>query len=171
MILEKLIVGFGILLAHFLNGSNAFELGGSFKPDFMMILVIFFALRRGGLYGLWVGFFAGLLTDSGLGGVTGEDQVVYYKIGLHSFAYSIMGYAVGKFTRNAYNENYLSITIYTFVFTLISRIIIYFIFGFFFHENANYSFISTSVYNALIGPAFFFVLTWIYRMEPDEGKP
>ncbi|EMY02379.1 rod shape-determining protein MreD-like protein [Leptospira interrogans str. 2002000626] len=68
MILEKLVIAIGILIAHFLNGSNLFEIGSAIKPDFMILLVLFFALRRGPLYGLWIGFFGGLLTDSGLGG-------------------------------------------------------------------------------------------------------
>ncbi|WCL50163.1 rod shape-determining protein MreD [Leptospira sp. GIMC2001] len=170
MIFEKLIIGLGIFLCHFLNGSNIFELGGSFKPDFMMVFVIFFALRKGSFYGIWVGFLGGLLTDSGLGGETGADQVIYYKIGLHSFTYSILGYAIGRFTKNAYNENYLSITIYTFVFTLLSRIILYIMFSIFFHDNANYSFLSTTIYTSILSPVLFFLLTWIYRLDPDEGK-
>lgn len=168
--IENIVIGIGILFCHFLNGSNLFELGGSFKPDFMVIFVVFFALRRGPLTGLWIGFFGGLLTDSGLGGETGVDNVVYYKIGLHSFTYAIIGYIVGKFTRNAYNENYLSITIYNLVFTFVSRAILYLLFIVFFHENASYSFLATSIYTAVLSPVFFFVLTWAYKMDSAEGS-
>jgi rod shape-determining protein MreD len=170
MIVEKLVIAVGILFSHFLNGSTIFELGGSYKPDFMMIFVIFFALRKGPLYGLWIGFFSGLLTDSGLGGETGADQVVYYKIGLHSMSYSIIGYIMGKFTRSAYNENYLSITIYTFIFTLVSRFFTYLLFILFFHPNDSYSFFGTALYTALLSPIFFFLLTWIYQLNQDEGE-
>ncbi|MCZ8239195.1 MAG: rod shape-determining protein MreD [Leptospiraceae bacterium] len=170
MIIEKVVILIGMLFAHFLNGSNLFELGGSFKPDFMMIYIIFFSLRKGSLYGIWIGFLGGLLTDSGLGGETGADQVTYYKIGLHSFTFSIIGYIVGKFTRNAYNENYLSISIYNFIFTLLSRIILYFMFILFFHDNLNYSFLSTSIYTSILAPLFFFFLTWVFKLEADESK-
>lgn len=170
MIFEKVVIGIGILFCHFLNGSNIFELGGSFKPDFMVIFIIFFSLRKGSLYGLWVGFFGGLLTDSGLGGETGIDNIVYYKIGLHSLTFSLIGYVAGKFTKNAYNENYLSITIYNLVLTFASRIILYVLFIIFFHDNASYSFLGTSIYTAILSPIFFFILTWVYKMEPDEGK-
>lgn len=41
MILEKLVIAIGILIAHFLNGSNLFEIGSAIKPDFMILLVLF----------------------------------------------------------------------------------------------------------------------------------
>ncbi len=169
MILEKIMIGVGLLLAHFLNGSALFEIGG-YKPDFMMILVLFFALRKGGLFGLWIGFFGGLLTDSGLGGETEIDNEVYYKIGLHTLSYSLTGYIVGKFTRSAYNENYLSITIYVLVFTFLSRVFVYLLFILFFHSNDSYSLIATSLYTAILGPLFFFILTWSYKLSPTEGE-
>lgn len=169
MIFEKLVIAIGILFSHFLNGSTIFELGGSFKPDFMIIFVIFFALRKGPLYGLWVGFLGGLLTDSGLGGESGADQIVYYKIGLHSLSYSITGYIVGKFTRSAYSENYFSITLYSLAFTFFSRIITYVLFIMFYHPNDSYSFFATSIYTAILSPVFFFVLTWSYKLYQDEG--
>lgn len=167
MIIEKLFIGLGILLAHFLNGSTIFEIAG-FKPDFFIIFTIFFALRLGALYGLWIGFIGGLLSDSALGGEIGPDGLVYYKIGLHSLAYSFTGYIVGKFTRSAYNENYFSITIFVFIFTLLSRIIVYIIFRIFFHANHSYSFLGTSIYSAILGPLVFFVLSWIYKLYPDS---
>ena len=56
MILERIVIGIGILLAHVLNGTNLFDIGTAIKPDFMILLVIFFALRKGGMSGLWIGF-------------------------------------------------------------------------------------------------------------------
>lgn len=170
MIFEKIFIVIGILLAHFLNGSNLFELGNAVRPDFMVVFVVFFALRKGAFYGLWLGFFGGLLTDTALGGEISADQAVYYKIGLHSLSYSLVGYIIGKVTRNAYTENYISVTIYVLGFTLLSRIITYVLFWIFFHANSNYSFIYVSLYNAFLGPFLFFVFTWIYRLEADEVR-
>lgn len=51
MILEKLVIAVGILIAHFLNGSNFFEIGSAIKPDFMILLVLFFLFEKGGT--LW----------------------------------------------------------------------------------------------------------------------
>ncbi|GBF51000.1 cell shape-determining protein [Leptospira ryugenii] len=170
MILEKVFIIFGMLLAHFLNGSNLFELGNAIRPDFMIIFVIFFAFRKGGLYGLWLGFFGGLLADTALGGEIGPDNLIYYKIGLHSFSYAITGYLVGKVARGAYTENYVSTTIYVFGFTILSRILTYLLFWLFFHSNHSYSFLYVSIYNAFIGPAMFFLLTLAYRLEHDEVR-
>ncbi|MCE9501436.1 MAG: rod shape-determining protein MreD [Leptospira sp.] len=166
MILEKSVIAIGILVAHFLNGSNLFELGSSIKPDFMIILVIFFALRKGTLSGLWVGFFGGLLSDTGLGGEIGAKGEILYKIGLHTLSFSMIGYFLGKFGRTAYNENFISISVTTFIITLLARLSTYFLFSIFFHSNLNYAFFSTSLYNAAIAPIVFSALTWIYRLDP-----
>ncbi|MDF3818650.1 rod shape-determining protein MreD [Leptospira sp. 96542] len=170
MILDKIFIIIGMLLSHFLNGSNLFELGGAIRPDFMIIFIIFFALRKGAMYGLWLGFFGGLLSDTALGGEIGGDNIEYYKIGLHSFSYAAVGYLIGKITKNSYTENYISITIYVLGFTLLSRIITYFLFWMFFHSNQSYSFIYVSLYNAFIGPALFFLFTWAFQLYSDEVR-
>lgn len=170
MILERLFVAIGLLLSHFLNGSNLFELGNAIRPDFMVIYVMFFALRKGAMYGLWLGFFGGLLTDTSLGGEIGADNIVYYKIGLHSFAYAITGYIVAKVLRSSYTENYISITIYVFGVTVFCRGLTYLVFWLFFHSNASYSFIYVSLYNAFLGPALFFLFSWAFRLESDEVR-
>ena len=108
MILERIVIGVGILLAHILNGTNLFDIGTAIKPDFMILFVIFFALRKGGMSGLWIGFIGGLLTDAALGGEEGLGGKVYYKIGIHSLSFSIIGYLLGKFGRISYNENFVS---------------------------------------------------------------
>lgn len=169
MILEKIVIVVGMLLAYFLDGSNIFELGRAIKPDFMAIFVVFFAIRRGPLTGLWIGFFGGLLTDSAIGGEIGQAGQVFYKIGLHSLVFSVMGYITGKFSRRAFNENYLSVSVYVFIFTFISRVFTYAVYAVFFHSNLNYSFFLPSIYNGVIGPLAFFILTWIYKMENANG--
>jgi len=170
MILDKVFIIIGVLLAHFLNGSNLFELGNAIRPDFMIVFVIFFALRKGALVGLWLGFFGGLLTDTALGGEVSAENLVFYKIGLHSLSYALVGYFIGKLTRNAYTENYFSITVYVLIFTFISRVLTYLLFLLFFHSNSNYSFVYVSLYNAFLGPLLFFVFTWIYRLEADDVR-
>ena len=79
--LNLAVIAAGILVSFFLKGFNFLslnfeKLGGSIiYPDFLLIFVIFFALRRGEFSGLWIGFFAGLLEDAGLLGYaekTGE---------------------------------------------------------------------------------------------------
>jgi len=168
MILEKVVIGVGLLVVYFLDGSSLFELGNAIKPDFMAVFVVFFALRKGASYGLWIGFFGGLLTDTALGGEIGPMGQMSYKIGLHSLVFSLLGYITGKITRSAFNENYFSITIYVFAFTLLSRLATYFIYTLVFYPNENYSFLTTSVYNGVIAPLAFFILTWLYKMENSQ---
>jgi rod shape-determining protein MreD len=169
MILEKLVIAAGIFLCHFLNGSTIFDLGPAVKPDFVFLLVIFFALRKGEISGLWVGFFGGLLSDAGLGDVQGLDGRTYYKIGVHSLSFSIVGYMLGKFGRSYYHENFFSISTFSFFLTLIGRGITYIVFTSFFGPNDNYSFIGSSIYNAAIAPLAFFIFTFSYRLEPSES--
>jgi rod shape-determining protein MreD len=170
MILENLVIALGIIIAHILNGSNIFDIGIAAKPDFMIIFVLFFALRRGEMSGLWIGFLGGLLSDAALGGEEGLGGKMFYKIGVHALSFSIVGYFVGKFGRMSYNENYISISIFAFLISLIARFLTHLVFSFFFHQNSNYSLLSTSVYNAAIAPLTFFILTWIYKLEASEGS-
>ncbi|MCB1191283.1 MAG: rod shape-determining protein MreD [Leptospiraceae bacterium] len=172
MILEKIVIVIGLVLAHFLNGSNLFELGPAIKPDFVFLFILFFAIKRGGLSGIWIGFLGGLLSDAGLGGEIGEGGRVYYKIGIHALSFCLVGYLVGKFARARYNENFISVSITIFLLTLVARVFTYLLFLAFFHPNQNYSFFSNSIYNAFIGPVTFFVLSWVYKIElAEETKP
>ena len=141
---------------------------GNIVFDFIVILVIFFALRKGEVSGLWVGFLGGLLSDAALGGEQVGDKI-YYKLGIHSLSYSLVGYLLGKFGRHFYNENYISTTFYAFVLTFIMRWLTYFLFSTFFYENENYSYMLCSIYNAAIAPVTFFCLSWIFKLQPVEG--
>lgn len=169
MILEALVIFIGIVMSHVLNGSNIFDIG-TFKPDFVILIFSFFALRKGELSGLWVGFFGGLLSDAALGGEEGVGGKMFYKIGVHSLCFSMIAYLVGKFARNYYNENFVSIMIFTFSITLTTRIATYFVFGLFFHQNSSYSFLTTSIYNMFIAPITFFIFSWIYKLDVSEGR-
>ena len=169
MIFEKIVVLSGIILAHILNGSNLFDFGPEIKPDFMIRLILFFSLRKGEMAGLWGGVIGGVLSDAGLGGEEGTGGKIYYKIGVHSLSFSIIGYLLGKFGRSFYNENYISITIYAFGVTLLMRALTYTLFSFFFYNNLNYSLFICSIYNAVLAPLTFFVLSWTYKLQPSEG--
>ncbi|MDX1958641.1 MAG: rod shape-determining protein MreD [Leptospiraceae bacterium] len=169
MILEYLAIAAGILFAHILNGSTLFDFGTDIKPDFMLIIVLFFALRRGDLTGLWIGFLGGLLTDAAIGGEQIASGKVIYRIGIHSLSYSLIGYIIGKFGKTVYNENYISIMVYSLISTFFARVFTYYLFSWFFHTNQSYSFIYCSVYNAAIAPVTFFLLSWIYKLEPAQG--
>lgn len=162
------MIAAGVFLVYFLGRATLFDITPTIRPDFMFIFTMFFALRRGGLTGLWVGFIGGLLLDMDLGEEDGLNGIKYYKLGLHALSYSIFGYFLGKFGRNMYSESFLSVMVSAFVLTLLARGFTYFLFTFFFHDTANYSFFSTAIYNCIIAYPFFYILSWIYRMYSTE---
>lgn len=168
MILEIIVVLAGIFLANVLDSTRLFELVAGIKPDFTILLVIFFSLKKGELSGLWVGFLGGLLADASFGAEEINGKI-YDKIGIHSLSYSLVGYLLGKFGRNYYSENYISISVYAFILTLIIKGFSYFLFAIFFYKDQNYSIWASSVYNAAIAPLSFFIFSWIYRLETTEG--
>ena len=59
MILEKVVIGIAIFVSYFLQTSVDFFALGSIKPDFLLILTVYFALYRGSFSALWIGFFGG----------------------------------------------------------------------------------------------------------------
>lgn len=168
MILETIVVLAGIFLANVLDSTRLFEFVGGVKPDFTILLVIFFALKKGGLAGLWVGFLGGLLADASFGAEEIGGKI-YDKVGIHSLSYSLIGYLLGKFGRNYYSENYISITIYAFLFTIIIKSFSYFLFSIFFYKDHNYSVWASSIYNAAIAPLSFFIFSWVYKLDATEG--
>ncbi|MBI9071648.1 MAG: rod shape-determining protein MreD [Melioribacteraceae bacterium] len=74
-------------------------------PDLIMILVIYFALRDGQMFGMVLGFVLGLLFDLFSGSLLGG----------HMFAYTLTGFIAGYF----YNENKTSYNINSFFFLFI----------------------------------------------------
>lgn len=166
MILEIIVIFAGIFLTNVLDSTTLFEFSAGIKPEFTILLIIFFSLKKGALSGLWIGFFCGLLADASLGAeeVAGK---FYYKIGIHSLSYSLIGYLLGKFGRIYYTENYISISVYAFLFTLTMRGFSYFLFAVFFYQNQNYSILANSIYNAAIAPLSFFIFSWIYKIEGE----
>ena len=99
MIFEKLIVIILLLVSYVLQFSIDFFVLGNINPDFLLILTAYFALHRGEISGLWVGFFAGLLQDINLGGYFSPvfSQAKYY-VGTYALPKALLGYTAGKFS-------------------------------------------------------------------------
>ena len=70
---------------------------GGVTPDFMLIIIVSFALLRGSKEGMLIGTIAGLLYDVTFG----------MFIGQHTAAYILIGYVCGKFNKNFYRENFI----------------------------------------------------------------
>ena len=168
MVIEKVIIGIGLILTHLVNVSNFLNIGIWLKPDIIIIFIIFFSLKKGPLYGVWIGFFGGLLADISLGGELNELNEISYKIGLNALVFSILGYVAGKFMLSNYRENFLILGVYTFVLTCLSRAFVFYTYLYLFNENFSYNIFTTSLYNGVISPILFYCLELVYRVEMEK---
>lgn len=85
-LLFAIVCGAGAL---FLEG--ALEIGGS-APDFVLVLVVYGAIRLGALGGASLGFVAGLF----------RDTLLLTHFGLHALGLTVIGYIVGKLRESLY---------------------------------------------------------------------
>lgn len=74
-------------------------------PDLVMILIIYYTLKSGQMFGMLIGFFMGFLFDLFSGSLLGS----------HMFSYTIIGFIAGYF----YSENKISLNINSFFFLFI----------------------------------------------------
>lgn len=70
---------------------------GGISPNFMIMIVVSFALLRGHKEGALIGCVAGLFYDVTFGA----------GIGYMTVAYGLVGYACGKLNKNFYRENFI----------------------------------------------------------------
>ena len=93
--------GFFLFLAAFLGivlrdtVFNGLSVAGG-KPDFVLILVVFFAIFRGSVQGGLMGVALGLL----------EDLMTGRFIGINAICKGLLGYLVGVSERNLYKNNF-----------------------------------------------------------------
>jgi len=176
MILEKIVIGIAIFVSYFLQTSVDFFALGSVKPDFLLILTVYFALYRGSFAALWIGFFGGLLQDINLGGYTNlVKQEMQYYIGTSALAKTIIGYVSGKVARDINKDATSLIVIVVFVACLIKGIIMFFTVAIF-HSSAHAASLITIVlpealFTAVLSIVWFRLLRWAFpTVEKTEGQ-
>ena len=171
MPLQTIAIACGLILSYFLKDIQFLSLDfhflstGIIYPDFLLIFIVFFALYRKELAGIWVGFFGGLLEDGAnwvFDKTHGGFTVV---IGIHAFVYSLLGYVLGKL--GVYFERYQSsFTVLLLLFTVIfARFFIWFIYGVVDNFNKNYPILGPAFFTALLAPLWFVLLGWVYRIS------
>ncbi|MBI3394716.1 MAG: rod shape-determining protein MreD [Spirochaetia bacterium] len=174
MFLEFLVVAIGLVVSFFLKGFRFLSLNFSFMgsglifPDFLLIFVIFFALRRGEFAGLWIGFFAGILEDSGIRqylDVAGEFVPL---IGVHSLVYTMAGFILGKMNRVIDKDRVAPIMAIVLGTSIVVRFLVWLFMGWLEDFNKSYSFVGPAVYTALVSPMWFWLLSWLYKIESSE---
>lgn len=165
MFLEIAVLGLGILISFFLKDINFLALNFVY-PDFLLIFLIYFALRRGELSGIWIGFFAGLLEDSGI--ISESSGEFIHLIGTHIFFYTLAGFLLGKFNRFIDRQGMVPVVGVVFATTLIIRMFVWLTNGILQDFNRNYPFFAPSIYTALIAPIWFWLLGWVYRYTAGD---
>lgn len=166
MLLETIVVAVGILVSFFLKDVNFLALNYVY-PDFLLMFLIYFSLRRGEFSGIWIGFFSGLLEDSSI--LSFSDRVGQFAplIGTHMFYYTLAGFTLGKLNRIIDRRSMVPVVLVVFGTTLLVRICIWLTTGILQDFNKNYSFVSVAVYSALLAPIWFWLLSWLYRYTTE----
>ncbi len=103
------VVGSLLVIIHILESTlfQYIRIGG-IGPNFMIMLIVSFALLRGSKEGMAIGGVAGLLYDISFG----------LHIGPTLLSYMFIGFVCGKFNKNFYRENF----IIPFICTLVSSL-------------------------------------------------
>jgi len=176
MILEKIIILIAVFISYFMQTSlDFFQLGG-IKPDFLLLLTVYYSIHKGEMYGIWIGFLAGLLQDINLGVMTisGTSHVRHY-LGINILPKALVGYLGGKFADSIQKNNNLTWFVIVFIFSIIKGIVL-FILTAIFHENVAAEMLVTvilpeSLYNALLSLIWFrflyFVIPPMVRQTRD----
>ncbi len=165
MLLEKIIIGVAIVVSYFLQTSVEFFRLGDLKPDFLLLLTVYFAMHRGEFTGLWVGFFGGLLQDINLGIIpTLTYEKIRYYLGINILPKSIVGYLAGKGSQGFRKDSYFSWMALIFVFSLIKGILLFFLTAIFHGAVAGQTIVTVilpeSIYNSLLSIVWFKLLFW-----------
>jgi len=176
MFFELGAVAFGLLVSFFLKDINFLGLNfavlhtGLVYPDFLLIFVVFFALHKREFSGLWIGFFAGLLEDSGIIRFSDSSGEFLNLLGVHALVYTLVGFTLGKISRFVDKESSLPILFILFFTALVTRIAIWFLMGVVNEFNDSYPFFIPAVYTAAVSPLWFAVLSWVYKASIQEEK-
>ena len=159
--------GFFLFLAAFLGivlrdtVFNGLSVAGG-KPDFVLILVVFFAIFRGSVQGGLMGVALGLL----------EDLLTGRFIGINAICKGLLGYLVGVSERNLYKNNFFvpiaAILVATFLNTVFYYLFSVLIGGHVGLEKLILSTIPDAVYNMCFSPVFYAVFYNFFVIRSDD---
>ena len=159
--------GFFLFLAAFLGivlrdtVFNGLSVAGG-KPDFVLILVVFFAIFRGSVQGGLMGVALGLL----------EDLMTGRFIGINAICKGLLGYLVGVSERNLYKNNFFvpiaAILAATFLNTAFYYLFSVLIGGHVGLEKLILSTIPDAVYNMCFSPVFYAVFYNFFVIKSDD---
>ncbi len=169
--LEKLVLAICLFSSCVLQFGVDFFVLGNVRPDFLLILVIYFALHKRELSGLWVGFFAGLLQDISLGSYSPSYDEIKYFIGIHALPNALAGYLPGRFTVQIKKDSNLMIFLTLFALSLAKNIAVLFLVIIFHQEIDPKVLFSTivpeSLYTSMIAIFWFKLLKAIFPLNQE----
>lgn len=156
--MKTLIISVLVLLNVILEATlfQYFRIGG-IKPDFVIMLIIAYAILEGGAYSAAIGLASGLLID-----------ILYGRIlGVNAFSYMITGYLMGQAHENVFKDSIFPPALFNFAAVIIYQhiyFLIMYLSGNLLDEGISYGYILLSVilpqglYNAVIGAVIYRVL-------------
>ena len=175
MILEKVVIGIAIFVSYFFQTSVDFFALGKIKPDFLLILALYFGLYKGSFTALWIGFWGGLLQDINLGGFMNlaKNEIQFY-IGTSALPKTLLGYLAGKFSHNINKEATMLVVIVVFVASLSKGIITFFIVAIF-HQGVQPQAIirivlPEALYTAALSVVWFRILRWAFPIVEKTSE-
>ncbi len=139
---------------------NSISIAGG-KPDFLLILVVFFALFRGQIQGGLLGIVFGLM----------EDLMTGRFIGLNAICKGLTGFIVGLMSERLYKNNFFIPVVTVFISTFLCSIF-YLIFSNVIGMNIDgirllMLSVSDAVYNIVFSP-FFYVAFYHFDTTKSE---
>lgn len=124
------------------------------KPDFIIIMIIAYAILEGGAYSAVIGLASGLLIDILFGRV----------LGVNAFSYMITGYIFGQAHDNVFKDSILPPALFNFAAVFIYQHLYFFLMymtGNLLHEGFSYMhillgmIIPQSLYNTILGAIIY----------------
>lgn len=140
---------------------NGLSVAGG-KPDFVLILVIFFAIFQGSTSGGFMGVALGLL----------EDLLTGRFIGVNALCKGFLGYLAGVSERNLYKNNFFVPMVAVFLATFLNALL-YYLFSVLIGSNVGlekllFSSIPDAIYNMCFSPVFYAVFYHFFEMRTER---
>lgn len=150
---------FGIVLRDTLF--NDLSIAGG-KPDFILIMVVFFAIFNGPAKGGWLGLGLGLL----------EDLMVGRFIGVNALCKGMIGFAIGFSERRLYKNNFFVPIVCLLIGSLVNSSI-YFLISKLIGSNIFFSgmvltAVPDAIYNSCFAPMLYAVFYKIHGHEAED---
>ncbi|MDH5717784.1 MAG: rod shape-determining protein MreD [Spirochaetia bacterium] len=173
MIIDKAALILALLLSYFIQSSVDFFKLGEIKPDFLLILTLYYSIYKGEFSALWIGFWGGILQDINLGGIDiTETGKAKYFLGTHALPKTIIGYTAGKLSKGINKDSNFVIFIIIFFASIIKGLIIFFLVAVFHGNIAAKALITIALpealYNSVLGIFWFKLLRWALPQVENE---